>query len=427
VPLFQEQAMSVAMVAAEFTEAEANGLRKAMGTFRGDGTLHTYEGRMVNRMIARGYDPEFARRCFEQIKGFGSYGFPESHAASFAQLVYVSSWIKRRHPAAFACALLNSQPMGFYAPAQIVRDAQEHGVEVRPIDVAFSGWDNHLEGPADAPALRLGLRQVDGFREDWAAALVAARDGPLPDIEVLARRANLPAAAMRKLADADAFRSAGLDRRQALWAVRRLPDDDPLPLFAAARARGARELGAEPDVHLPLMPLGEHVAADYQTTRLSLKAHPMALLRPVFAGEGGLSCAETTARRSGAAARVAGVVLVRQRPGSGNAIFVTLEDETGIVNVVLWARMFEQFRREVMAARLMEVEGLVEKSPEGVVHLVARRVIDRSAELSRLSEDHETDVQLARADVAANPQPPRHPSHRHPRDVRILPGSRDFH
>ena len=429
VPLFQEQAMSVAMATANFSEAEANGLRKAMGTFRGDGTLHTYEGRMVNRMIARGYDPEFARRCFEQIKGFGSYGFPESHAASFAQLVYVSSWIKRHHPAAFACALLNSQPMGFYAPAQIVRDAQEHGVEVRPIDVAFSGWDNHLEGPADAPALRLGLRQIDGFREDWAAALTAARDGPLPDIEVLARRANLPGAAMRKLADADAFRSAGLDRRQALWAVRRLPDDDPLPLFAAARARenGARELGAEPDANLPLMPLGEHVAADYQTTRLSLKAHPMGLLRPVFAGEGVLSCAETTARRGGVAARVAGVVLVRQRPGSGNAIFVTLEDETGIVNVVLWARMFEQFRREVMAARLMEVEGQVEKSPEGVVHLVARRVIDRTAELSRLSEDHETDIQLARADVVANPQPPRHPSHRHPRDVRILPGSRDFH
>ena len=424
VPLFQEQAMKVAMVAAEFDEKEANGLRKAMGTFRGDGTLHTYEDRMVGRMIERGYDPTFAQRCFDQIKGFGSYGFPESHAASFAQLVYVSSWIKRHHPAAFACALLNSQPMGFYAPAQIVRDASDHSVEVRPVDVSYSHWDNSLEGPSTQPALRIGLRQIDGFRVDWAEALVAARAFSPPDVETLARRAALPSTAMRKLADADAFRSMGLDRRQALWAVRRLPDDAPLPLFAAA---AARELGAEPDARLPIMPLGEHVAADYQTLRLSLKAHPMAILRPLFDAEGLLTCARTEAKGGGALVRAAGVVLVRQRPGKGNAIFVTLEDETGIINVVLWARKFEQFRREVMAARLMAVEGVVEKSPEGVVHLVARRVIDRSSELSRLSEDHDTSVQLARADVVANPQPPRNTPHRHPRDVRILPGSRDFH
>ncbi len=430
VPLFQEQAMKLAIVAAEFSDAEANGLRKAMGTFRGDGSLHTYETRMVGRMVERGYDPAFAQRCFDQIKGFGSYGFPESHAASFAQLVYVSSWIKHRHPAAFACALLNSQPMGFYAPAQIVREAQEVGrVEVRPIDVSYSHWDNSLEGPKTTPALRLGLRQIEGFRKDWAEALVAARDRPFVDVETLARRAELPAAAMRKLADADAFRSLGQDRREALWAVRRLPDDDPLPLFAAAEARerGARELGAEPDAHLPLMPLGEHVAADYQTARLSLKAHPMAILRPVFAADRVLTCAETEARRGGSVVRVAGVVLVRQRPGKGNAVFVTLEDETGITNVVLWARMLEQFRREIMSARLMQVEGVVEKSPESVVHVVARRIIDRSVELYRLSEDHETDIQLARADIIAHPQPPRHPPHWHPRDVRILPGSRDFH
>jgi len=431
VPLFQEQAMKLAIVAAEFSDREANGLRKAMGTFRGDGSLHTYETRMVRRMVERGYDPAFAQRCFDQIKGFGSYGFPESHAASFARLVYVSSWIKHRHPAAFACALLNSQPMGFYAPAQIVREAQEvGGVEVRPIDVSHSDWDNSLEGPKEALALRLGLRQIDGFREDWANALSSARaEAPFADVETLARRAELPAAAMRKLADADAFRSLGQDRREALWAVRRLPDDDPLPLFAtaAARERGARELGAEPDAHLPLMPLGEHVAADYQTARLTLKAHPMAILRPVFAADRVLTCAETEARRGGSLVQVAGVVLVRQRPGKGAAVFVTLEDETGITNIVLWARMLDQFRREIMGARLMLVEGLVEKSPEGVVHVVARRVIDRSAELSRLSEDHETDIQLARADIIAHPQPPRHPPHRHPRDVRILPGSRDFH
>jgi error-prone DNA polymerase len=429
VPLFQEQAMKLAIVAAEFSDAEANGLRKAMGTFRGDGSLHTYETRMVGRMVERGYDPAFAQRCFDQIKGFGSYGFPESHAASFAQLVYVSSWIKHHHPAAFACALLNSQPMGFYAPAQIVREAQEVGrVEVRPIDVSHSHWNNSLEGPKTAPALRLGLRQIEGFRKDWAEALVAARGRPFVDVETLARRTELPAAAMRKLADADAFRSLGQDRREALWAVRRLPDDDPLPLFAAAEARerGARELGVEPDAQLPLMPLGEHVAADYQTARLSLKAHPMAVLRPLFAADRVLTCAETEGLRGGSQVKVAGVVLVRQRPGKGNAVFVTLEDETGITNVVLWARMLEQFRREIMSARLMQVEGVVEKSPEGVVHVVPRRIIDRSVELSRLSEDHETDIQLARADIIAHPQPPRHPPHRHPRDVRILPGSRDF-
>ncbi len=431
VPLFQEQAMRVAMVAAEFTDAEANGLRKAMGTFRGDGTLHTYETRFVGRMIARGYDPVFAQRCFDQIKGFGSYGFPESHAASFALLVYVSSWIKRHHPAAFACALLNSQPMGFYAPAQIVREAHEvGGVEIRPIDVAHSGWDNGLELTGGEPALRLGLRQIDGFREDWATALTAARgEGAFTDVESLARRARLPAAAMRRLADADAFRSLGLDRREALWSVRRLPDDDPLPLFAAAEARerGARELGAEPDARLPTMPLGEHVAADYQTTRLSLKAHPMQILRPLFDAEGVMTCQAAEARRGGSLVKVAGVVLVRQRPGKGNAIFVTLEDETGVTNVVLWARTFEEFRREVMSARLMVVEGVVEKSIDGVVHVMVRRVFDRSGELGRLSEDHVAEIQLSRADEAYGPHGSFRPGHRHPRDVRILPGSRDFH
>jgi error-prone DNA polymerase len=423
VPLFQEQAMKVAMVAARFSDRDANGLRKAMGTFKGDGNLGLFEARFVGRMIERGYEPGFAQRCFEQIKGFGSYGFPESHAASFARLVYISSFIKCRYPAAFACALLNSQPMGFYAPAQIVRDAREHGVETRPIDVNHSGWDNSLEGPAGGLALRLGLRQIDGFREHWARALEAARTSPFTDVETLARRARLPGAAMRKLADADAFRSIGQDRREALWAVRRLPDDAPLPLFAAAQAR---ELGQEPEASLPLMGLGEHVATDYQTIRLSLKGHPMEVLRPVFRAEGVLDCRQTTARRGGARVRVAGVVLVRQRPGSGNAIFVTLEDETGIVNVVLWARMFEQFRREVMAARLMEVEGVVEKSIEGVVHVVASRVFDRSAELARLADDPETLTGAAPPDRTAPGQPSARTAG-HPRQVRILPGSRDFH
>ncbi len=416
VPLFQEQAMKIALTAAQFSPKDANGLRKAMGTFRGDGDLSRFEDQFVGRMIERGYEADFAQRCFDQIKGFGSYGFPESHAASFARLVYVSSFIKCRHPAAFAAALLNSQPMGFYAPAQIVRDAQEHGVEVRPIDVNHSHWDNTLEGPADALALRLGLRQIDGFREAWADDIVLARTRPFGTVESLMRRARLPAAAIRKLADADAFRSLDLDRRQALWEARRLPDDDALPLFAAA---SAQELGEEEDARLPRMALGEHVAADYQTTRLSLKAHPMTILRPVFTAEGLLTCAQIETRRSGARVRTAGVVLVRQRPGNGKAIFITLEDETGVTNLVLWVPVFEAHRRIVMSARLLGVEGVVEKSPEGVVHLMAQRLFDRSAELKGLSPDHEPVIQLSGADEFVHPQ--------HPRNLRILPGSRDFH
>ncbi|MGL4288898.1 MAG: error-prone DNA polymerase, partial [Phreatobacter sp.] len=319
VPLFQEQAMRLAMVAAEFSDDEANGLRKAMATFRNAGTIQNFEEMMVGRMVARGYPLDFAKRCFEQIKGFGSYGFPESHAASFAKLVYISSWIKCHHPAAFACALLNSQPMGFYAPAQIVRDARDHGVEARSVDVNESRWDNHLQRrPDKALALRLGFRQVDGFHEDWAKALEAARGTGYASVEELAVRARLSNRAMHVLADADAFRSIGLDRREALWAVRRLPDDQPLPLFAAA---DARELGEEADAGLPVMPLAEHVAADYQTIRLSLKAHPMDILRARFQGEGVTTCVDTNGKPDGSWAKVAGVVLVRQRPGNGNAIF----------------------------------------------------------------------------------------------------------
>jgi error-prone DNA polymerase len=430
VPLFQEQAMKLAMVAAEFTDIEANGLRKAMATFRNVGTIHSFEAMMVGRMIRRGYEPDFAKRCFEQIKGFGSYGFPESHAASFAKLVYISSWLKKHYPAAFACALLNAQPMGFYAPAQIVREARENGgVEPRAVDINRSDWDNLLEEIASSEtadgrkvfALRLGFRQIDGFAEEWGLRIAAACGNGYDGVEELMRRARLPARAMRLLADADTFRSLGLDRREALWAVRRLPDDESLPLFAAARAR---ELGEETAEALPVMPHPEHVVADYQTMRLSLKGHPMAILRPRFRGEGILSCEEANALPDGSPARTAGIVLVRQRPGKGNAIFITLEDETSIVNIVLWASQFERFRREVMAARLMLIEGVIQKSPEGVVHLMAQRVIDRTADLLSLSDTHHPNTALARADEIARPQPPRG---RHPRDVRILPRSRDFH
>ena len=475
VPLFQEQAMKLAIVAAEFTPGQANQLRRAMATFRNVGTIDQFGPLMVEGMVRRGYKRDFAERCYKQIQGFGSYGFPESHAQSFAILVYVSSWLKCHHPAVFCCALLNSQPMGFYAPAQLVGDARKNDVEVREIDVNFSEGDNSLEpiipaeedgrckavprGDSQSPfvssavetpfdlsprpstslgtngemraglkksvpqgklALRLGFRQIDGFSETWSRTIVAARAaGPFASIEDLARRAKLPPRALRLLADADACRSIGLDRREAGWDVRRTPSD-VLPLFAAAEAR---ELAAEPDAMLPIMPRSEHVAADYQTARLSLKGHPMEFLRETFRAEGVLSCAQTNAAKDGARVRTAGVVLVRQRPGKGNAIFITIEDETGVTNILLWARQFERNRRPVMASRLMLVEGEVQKSPEGVVHLMASRIIDRTAELARLSETHQASPELLRADVVAHPQAARG----HPRNVRILPKSRDFH
>ena len=441
VPLFQEQAMKLAIVAAGFTEAEANLLRRAMATFKQVGGMDKFRDKLVNGMVARGYQRDFAGRCYKQIEGFGSYGFPESHALSFARLVYVSAWIKCHYPAVFACALMNSQPMGFYAPAQIIRDAREHGVEVRAIDVHASTWDNALEDGAarrtthpnftwnrnferadKSFALRIGFRQIDGFREEWARRIVEARaEGSFADVEALARRAGLPSRALRLLADADACRSLGQDRRQALWDVRRTPSGE-LPLFAAARAR---ELGEEADPALPPMPLSEHVAADYQTHRLSLKGHPMQFLRPLFAAEGVLSCAETSAAKNGARVRTAGVVLVRQRPGKGNAVFITIEDETGITNILLWARLFERNRRPVMASRLMLVEGEVQRSKEGVVHLMASNIIDRTDMLDRLSQTHQPQITLSRADEFLHPQHPRTGSH--PRNVRILPKSRDFH
>ncbi len=447
VPLFQEQAMKLAITAAEFSPSEANQLRRAMATFRNVGTMHNFEAKMVEGMVRRGYDRDFAERCYRQIEGFGSYGFPESHALAFARLVWVSSYLKCRYPAVFAAALLNSQPMGFYAPAQIVRDAREHGVAVHPVDINHSDWDNSLEALPPSPlrggretraarpgvgeakggnnlALRLGLRQITGFREAWAESMRLHR--PFASIEALARNAGLPDRALRLLADADACGSLGLDRRDAAWEALRTPSGE-LPLFAAANAR---ELGPEPAAGLPSLTPGEQVAADYQTIRLSLKAHPMALLRPHFDAENVLTCAASNASRNGRRVRTAGVVLVRQRPGNGNAIFVTLEDETGVTNIVIWARLFEIFRRPVMAARLMVVEGEIQRSPENVVHLMAARVIDRSTVLDHLSDTHEANPQPLRSDEFIHPdQPSSHPGARarHPRDVRILPRSRDFH
>jgi error-prone DNA polymerase len=417
VPLFQEQAMKLAITAAKFTPDEANQLRRAMATFRKVGGMDNFQQKMVGGMVARGYEPEFAERCFKQIEGFGSYGFPESHALSFARLVYVSAWLKCHQPAIFTCALLNAQPMGFYAPAQLVRDARENGgVEVRPVDVNFSGWDNRLERRADGMfALRLGFRQIDGFRETWGNDI--ATHAPYETIEAAAIRAQLPRRALDLLAQADAYPSLGRGRREGQWEARRMKSAQ-LPLFAAM---AAPEMAAEPDVTLPPMPLSEQVSADYRATRLSLKGHPMAFLRRELAGEGILSAADLHHLADGRCAKVAGVVLVRQRPGKGNAIFVTIEDETGIVNALIWARDFEANRRAVMASRLMLIQGVVQRSEEGVVHLMTAGVEDRSAMLARLEDG---------PGVATRSHDPRgRPASRgvHPRDVRLLPRSRDFH
>ncbi|MFM2300416.1 MAG: hypothetical protein RLZZ84_152 [Pseudomonadota bacterium] len=423
VPLFQEQAMKLAIVAANFTPAQADGLRRAMATFRNRGTVERYRELLVEGMTARGYQPDFAERCFEQIRGFGEYGFPESHAQAFGWLAYVSSWLKCRHPAVFACALLNSQPMGFYAPAQLVRDAQQHGVEVRAIDVNASAWDCTLERRDDGGlALRLGFVRIDGFRAAWADGIAQARQaGPFTAIEDLARRAALPPPALRRLADADALGSLGKSRRAALWDVRRTPAGQ-LPLFAFA---AAPELGAEPDAHLPAMPLAEEVVADYQTTRLSLKAHPMQFLREALQRDGVLSCAAANAAPDGRKVRVAGVVLVRQRPGKGNAVFITIEDETGIANALLWTRDMERQRRAVMAARLMLIEGEIQRSDEGVVHLMARHIHDRTALLDQLAQGEDLAPALPDRDEAQ--QPPRPRAGGHPRNARIIARSRDFH
>ncbi len=442
VPLFQEQAMRIAMVAAKFSDAEVNELRRALATFRRRGTIHLLEEKMISRMVARGYDPEFAARCFNQIKGFGEYGFPESHAASFAHLVYVSSWLKCHYPAAFCAAILNAQPMGFYAPAQLVRDAREHGVEVRPVDVSFSDWDATLEGRSEdrGVAVRLGLRQVDGLRREEADRIVAAREAMLAgggtaaafaSVEEVMRRAGISRATLERLAASDAFRSIARDRRQALWDVRGVPAQGGLPLFEWAEESGA---GPEEAVRLPEMALSEHVVNDYQTLRLSLKAHPVSFLRERLRGERIASCGDIRGLQNGRRVKVAGVVLVRQRPGSAKGVvFMTIEDETGVANVVVWPKVLERYRKAIMTARLIEVRGTIQRH-EDIIHIVASHLEDRNAWLGLLTEaGQELQTAIARADEVLRPgpepgQPPMHPRWAgHPRNERVLPKSRDFH
>jgi error-prone DNA polymerase len=384
VPLFQEQAMKIAIVAAGFTAAEADQLRRAMATFRRTGAIHGFRDKMITGMVERGYQPDFAERCFKQIEGFGEYGFPESHAASFALLVYVSAWLKCHYPAAFACALLNSQPMGFYAPAQIVRDAREHGVEIRMVDVNQSSWDCTLEAKGDTrPALRLGLRQIKGFSERHARSLFEARDlgnaRPFSSLEDMGRRAELGRGAIERLARADAFGSIGLTRRGALWEARRL-GPATLPLFAEV-GEGITETA----VTLPDMAPGEEVSHDYAAIRLSLKHHPVALLRSGLDREGVLTAAQLKDTKNGSTVAVAGLVITRQRPATASGIiFATLEDETGIANVIVWSRMFERYRKETLASKLLYVRGELQR--EGIViHIVAHHLRDLTDRLQALA------------------------------------------
>lgn len=423
VPLFQEQAMRIAMEAAKYTPAEANSLRRAMATFRHLGTIGEHEERFVGRMIARGYDPDFARSCFDQIKGFGEYGFPESHACSFALLVYVSSWMKRWYPEVFTAALLNSQPMGFYAPAQLVRDAREHGVEARHPDVNASGWDASLEPRAGEAhhALRLGLRSIDGFRQEWAERIEQVRgERPFADVEDLRVRARLPAQALDRLAEADAFGSLDLTRRQGLWAARGAPPAASAPLF---EAMGLDETDGRPPDALPTLTPSEEVVGDYQTIRLSLKGHPTAFLRDRLAQVGALTTLDYAQQPNGRRVAVSGVVLVRQRPGTAKGVcFMTIEDEVGIANLVLWPDVFERLRPVAMGARMVLARGKVQTA-EGVTHLVVDQLEDWTPMLGRLTQAPTPGTAHAPAEGSGEGSG----RWRHPRDVRVLPGSRDFH
>jgi error-prone DNA polymerase len=497
VPLFQEQAMKIAIVAGGFTPGEADQLRRAMATFKRTGTIGTFRDKMVNGMLTRGYEREFAERCFGQIEGFGEYGFPESHAASFAILVYVSAWLKCHYPDVFATALLNAQPMGFYAPAQIVRDARDHGVEVRPPDVNHSHWDSTLEPAALAPphemhrdmrndirtthAIRLGLREIKGLSEEDGKLIVERRvfpgrsAAPLGDAlqtrdpafsesklgpgSAAHRSASLHAAphpghgselpydsardvwlrtgltsrVLERLADADAFGSLGLTRRDALWAAKALgrvgDSEDNLPLFAAPSPAQADRANAEPDVSLPPMPLGEEVVNDYRFLRLSLRAHPAQFLRADLTARGIIRNEALRTITTGARVKISGLVTCRQRPGSAKGVvFMTIEDESAVANVIVWPKIFERVRPVVLGARYVSVSGRVQ-SESGVIHVVAEELEDLTVWLAQLAEhgaDIEgTDIQvLARADEVRRPiedhREARNLGVRHSRLVQLL-------
>ncbi len=407
VPLFQEQAMQIAITAAKFTPDEADGLRRAMATFRHTGKVHLFRDKFINGMSERGYERDFAEHCFGQIEGFGEYGFPESHAASFALLVYASAFIKCHYPDVFCAAILNSQPMGFYQPAQLVRDARQHGVEIRAADVNFSAWDCTLEPQGGCHAVRLGFRLIHGLNEDELKKLIAVRGNGFSSVERLAAIAGISRFTIERLAEADAFRSLGLDRRAALWAARRLDMIGARPARGKDAAKAAEalplltphlndELFPEPSLALPAMPLCEHVVEDYVATGLSLKAHPVRFFRDQLTALGAIRNTElrsdphpTLPRKRGErdlTITVAGLVLVRQRPGtSKGVVFMTLEDETDIANIIVWPKVFAKNRRTVMTARFLAVRGHLQRAGL-VIHVIAESFVDLSSELSSLRD-----------------------------------------
>lgn len=405
IPLFQEHAMRIAMVAAGFTAEESDQLRRAMATFRRAGTIGQLRDKFIQGMINKKYDRDFAERCFKQIEGFADYGFPESHAASFALLVYVSAWMKCRYPAVFACAILNSQPMGFYAPAQLVRDARDHDVEVRPVDVNVSEWDNTLERGFDGKlALRLGFREIYGCRREDADKLTAARGFGYRSLHELWRKSKLGPAALETLAKADAFGSLDLDRRRALWQIHALGEGQ-LPLFDGDRA-APTEHGwpshipvEDLSAPLPEMSIGEHVLEDYHALGLTLRAHPLKLLRHHLPPLGVIPNKDLVTAKVDSRVKVAGLVLVRQRPGTASGvIFMTIEDETGVANIVVWPKVFERNRRTLLSSRLIAIEGKLQREKE-VIHVIADRMENLTHLLDELGqEDGNWDRAVARAD-----------------------------
>lgn len=397
VPLFQEQAMQVAMVAAGFSPTEADQLRRSMATFKFTGGVHKFQDKLIAGMLDNGYTREFAERTFKQLEGFGSYGFPESHAASFALIAYASSWMKCHHPDVFVAAILNAQPMGFYFPAQLVRDAREHGVEVRPVDVNRSDWNCTLETTGGRyHAVRLGFCMVRNLNQKFSEQLVDRRTygriaatrhgGAFTSIEDIWRRADVPIAMLRHIAAADGFSGMGLSRRQAIWAIKGLRDE-ALPLFAAADDRAVllQPEAIEPSVTLSPMTLGREVVEDYRSTGLSLRAHPVGFLRDQLHARGYLPCITLREARNGSRISIAGLVLVRQMPGSAKGVmFITLEDESANANLIVWPSVFEQHRRIILGATMLGCRGRLQRAND-VTHLVVEHAADLSADLKRVS------------------------------------------
>jgi error-prone DNA polymerase len=427
VPLFQEHAMKIAITAAGFTPSEADDLRRSMATFKSKGIVSKLRDKLITGMVKNGYERDFAERIFKQLEGFGSYGFPESHAASFALLVYVSSYIKCYYPDVFAAALLNSQPMGFYRPAQLVIDARNHGVKVRPVDINHSFWDNTLEEKEGKYcALRLGFRQVKGLKEEEMQVLLAARQKPFTNIHSL-RDAGISQTTLEKLADADAFRSIGLDRRQAFWEASAL-GDRPVGIFKGQASASA----TEPSIDLPAMTESEHVIQDYASTSLSLKEHPVSFVREQLNALGITPAVDLAKSQDGKIVKVAGLVLVRQRPGTASGIcFITVEDETGTSNLVVFQNLFETYRKEILRSKLLMVEGKLQIEGD-VIHVVVRKCFNLSGLLRNLSatQDAEPEVlTLSRADEKdeyASQAQARKIQPRKQVQGEIFPASRDF-